>query len=400
MTVSLANADKALKDVYLDTVRECIDNRTNPFLAMINKTSNDIWGKEVRMLVVHGSNGGIKAGTENDDLPISSGVDYDNFVLPLKNFYGTIEISDKAMRASANNSGAFVNLLNAEMESLIQSCRENFGRMLFGDGSGKLATIELVSFNGKFISVDSVKYLREGMIIDFVDPNDRQIITSVNNGFINRIKNVNKSTNTIELEDYYDEFLVSKLTKGSFITVQGSYNKELTGLEAIFDTEKGELYGLNKMDNKFLNPYIKIDQGNITEEDLQKGIDDIEERTGNTINIILCSFGVKRALQKLFNEKHINSDVIDVPAGYKALSYNGIPIVADRFCPEGTLYLLNTNDFAIHQLCDWTWLEGGDGTVLHQVPGKPVYTATVVKYADLLCSKPWGQGKISGIVEE
>ena len=34
----------------------------------------------------------------------------------LKKLYGTIEISDKAIRASRTSAGAFVNLLNAEME--------------------------------------------------------------------------------------------------------------------------------------------------------------------------------------------------------------------------------------------------------------------------------------------
>ena len=81
------------------------------------------------------------------------------------------------------------------------------------------------------------------------------------------------------------------------------------------------------------------------------------------------------------------------------MSYNGIPIVADRFCPKGTMYLLNTNDFTLHQLCDWQWLTGDDGKVLKQVPGKPVYTATLVKYADMICSRPNGQGIISGITE-
>ena len=40
-----------------------------------------------------------------------------------------------------------------------------------------------------------------------------------------------------------------------------------------------------------------------------------------------------------------------------------------------------------------------DGRVLKQVPGKPVYTATLVKYADLICARPNGQGMLTGITE-
>ena len=90
---------------------------------------------------------------------------------------------------------------------------------------------------------------------------------------------------------------------------------------------------------------------------------------------------------------------MDLKGGYKAISYNGIPIVSDRFCPEGTMYLLNTDDFTLHQLCDWKWLEGEDGKVLKQVPGTPTYSATLVKYADLVCTRPCGQAMLTGITE-
>lgn len=39
------------------------------------------------------------------------------------------------------------------------------------------------------------------------------------------------------------------------------------------------------------------------------------------------------------------------------------------------------------------WIEGEDGKVLKQVAGKPVYTATLVKYAELLCYRPYGLTK-------
>ena len=46
------------------------------------------------------------------------------------------------------------------------------------------------------------------------------------------------------------------------------------------------------------------------------------------------------------------------------------------------------------------WLEGDDGKIIRQVANKPVYTATLVKYADLICNKPNGQAKITGITEK
>ena len=90
----------------------------------------------------------------------------------------------------------------------------------------------------------------------------------------------------------------------------------------------------------------------------------------------------------------------ELAGGYKTITYNGIPVVVDRFAGGGEMIMVNTKDFTMHQLCDWQWLEGDDGKILKQVPGKPVYTATLVKYAELMCSRPCGQGILYGITEE
>lgn len=391
MAVNLTSADSALKSYYLDAVAEQLNLNTNPFFAAIKNTSEDVWGKDVRKLAVYGIHGGVGAGTEDGSLPEAGGNGYAQFVTTLKNLYGSIEISDKAVRASESNAGAFVNLLNAEMEGLIKSSSYNLGRMLFGDGSGILTKVSAV-VNG-IIIIESPINLFEGMIIDFRDE-DGNLIEGASG---RRVVGLDREGKAMFVAgSKLDDEIVPI---GSLITLQGSYNNEITGLGAIFDTKKDTLYGLSKMENVWLNPYIKGEIGTITEEKLQKALDAIEENSGGSVNMIICSWGVRRSLQRqLTADRSITS--VELEGGYKTISYNGIPIVVDRFCPPGTIYLLNTNDFQLHQLCDWQWLEGDDGKVLKQVPGKPVYTATLVKYADLICSRPCGQGMLKDVIEE
>ena len=387
MAVNLTNADSALKSYYLDAVSEQLNNNVNPFFAKIKQSTSDVWGKEVKKLAIYGMNGGIGAGTEDGNLPEASSNNYAQMVSTLKNLYGTIEISDKAVRASENNSGAFVSLLNAEMDGLIKSSTFNFGRMLFGDGTGEIARVTKTE-NGAVV-VDSVKNLIEGMIIDFRSTDGDIVLGSKKITFIDR---VNKKVSV-------SGFLADGVVPAdSIVCVQGSFGNEITGLKAIFDTEK-DLYGLSRKTNAFLNPTTLKLSGAITENAMQKMLDDIEEKSGSAVDFIVCSWGVRRALQNLLSETNRNINVMELAGGFKAMSYNGIPIVADRFCPEGTMYMLNTADFTLHQLCDWQWLEGEDGKVLKQIAGKPVYTATLVKYAELICAKPYGQGVITGITE-
>ena len=388
--VTMNSADKALKSLYLGVVTEQLNTGVNPFLAKINKTSSDVWGKEIRRLAQYGINGGIGAGTEDGDLPSSAGNNYEQFVLTLKNLYGKIEISDKAVRASENSVGAFVDLLNAEMEGLLNASSFNFGRMLFGDGNGVLCKVISVE-NGVF-SVDSVKNVIEGMVIDFRSQDG----SAISGATTRRITSVDRAGKKISVSG--TTLTSATVPTDSLITVQGSYGQEITGLDAIFKST-GEIYGLSRDTHKWLVPYIKEGVGEISETVIQTAIDYLEENSGSKVDMIICSSGVKRAFQNHLASFKRNIDVLELNGGYKAISYNGIPIVSDRFCPEGTMYLLNSKDFTLHQLCDWQWLEGEDGKILKQNAGKPTYSATLVKYADLICAKPCGQAKLSGITE-
>ena len=386
--VTMTSADNALKSVYLGAVSEQLDTAINPLLAKIQRSTADVWGKEVRRLAQYGVNGGVGAGTEEGDLPSAAGNNYEQFVITLKNLYCTIEISDKAVRASENNVGAFVNLLNAEMDGLIRSSAFNFGRMLFGDGSGVLCKV--VSVSGNTVTADGVKNLIEGMVVDVLAAGGAPISGAKGR----RVVAVDRAAKTFTLSGD----ALTGVAKDNLVCVQGSYNLELTGLGAIFK-DTGSLYGLDRATHKWMIPYMQSSVGTLSETVMQKAIDWLEERAGSRVDFIVCSWGVKRALQNLLSENRRSTDVEVLAGGYKAMTYNGIPVVADRFCPDGTMYLLNTSDFCLHQLCDWKWLEGDDGKVLKQIAGKPLYTATLVKYADLVCARPCGQAMLTGITE-
>ena len=165
--ITVTTADSALKSFYLDAVVDALNIEANPFLAQIEKSTNDVVGKDVRRVVRYGVNGGVNAGTEAGALPAASDGNYTQFIAPLKNLYGTIEISDKALKASNGGDGAFVNLLNEEMNSLIKSASYNLGRMLYGDGTGILATVNDVTSTGdEYLPVDKPRNLAKSVTVE------------------------------------------------------------------------------------------------------------------------------------------------------------------------------------------------------------------------------------------
>ena len=387
--ISVETADNALKSFYLDAVTEALDFKANPLLAKIERSSIDVIGKDVKKLVKYGIHGGISAGSETGDLPAASSNDKIVLTSTLKNLYGTIEISDKALRAAAGSEGAFVNFLNDEMQSLIRSAKFNFGRMLYGDGSGRIANLNNIEEDNMLL-VDNIAAFTEGMFIDFV--NDGMVVEAASK---RKVLVVDKANSRIIISGAPLEGVV-KLDAD--ICLHGSKGYEITGLGAIF-SDSEQLYGVDRSKSSLLRPYIFEEMGNFNESTLECIMDEIEDRAGGKINLIVCSKGVRRAITEYYRENKSVLAGLECKDGFNTITFNGIPVVADPFCPACTMYLLNTDDFKIHQLCDWKWLEGEDGKILKQVPGKPVYTATLVKYAELMCERPFAQGMITGINE-
>ena len=388
--ITLETADNALKTVYLGVIGNQLNVGANPLLTKIKQTTNNVYGNEIRKTTSHGISGGVTAGSEDGELPKGHGKKYEQFVLTLKNLYGTIEITDKAIRCSQNSAGAFVNLQNDEMESLIKSSTFNLGRMLYGDGSGILATVSASNeIADEFIKLDNVKNLIENTVCRFVNSNKKAYSNSYEPITVQNIDRVNKQIS-------FDRFADADYNGMHLATVNG-LNNEITGLGKIFDSSS-TLYGLDKTMHQWLNPYVKTEVGELSETVMQRAIDEIEEVAGGEIDFIVCSAPVRRAYQESISAYRKNVDVMNLQGGFKAISYNGIPVVTDRFVKDDEMFMLNTKEFELCQLGDWQWLEGNDGKIIKQKEGYPVYTATLVKYAELLCNRPNNQAKLSGII--
>ncbi len=379
--ITLSNADAALKEYYLDAVTQELNQGVSPFFSAIEKSTQYIYGKNAKCALIKGDMNRIVTGDEDGDLPSATGNNYYDVSLPLKNIYGTVAITDKALRASQDSSGAFVNLLNAEMEGLVADAKANFARMLFGNGNGLLAYISAAD-SGTTFKLTSVKSWFKDLIVDIADATGTSAsvmelkISSVDtqNGTVTFNKSVTNHANYV----------------GYPVVISGAYGKELTGLSAIFDD--ATLYGYTKSTDDFFSPYVKT-YSTLTEDVITGAIEEIEERGGDKVKMIICSHAVRSKIASLFKDMRVIGTP-QINGGYSTVYVNEIPVYADRFCPSDRIYLLNPDDFVLCQLCDWEWMEDDGGRILTRVADKAAYTATLVKYAELICKKPYAQGML------
>ncbi|MBO5328014.1 MAG: phage major capsid protein [Clostridia bacterium] len=382
--ITIENADKALKTYYLDAVSAQLNEGISPFFTAIEKNANSVYGKDVKTMVSAGFNGSVMAGSEDGDLPAPYSNRYYDITVPLKNIYGTIEISDKAIRAAQNNNGSFINLLNAEMEGLVSAAKFNFQRMLYGNGSGYLCKAEEM-INTVRIRVSSTKGICVGTCVDFMSEG-----APIAGGEELTILDIDQALKVITISSPISK---ANFVAGCDVVIHGVEGNELSGLANVFEGDT--LYGYEKsVDGYFRPKTYEATSQELTEDYLVGIIDEIEENYGSKPNMILCSFAVRRKIAAILTQNRAVVDTTTLEGGYGAILFNGVPVVADRFCPEGVIYVINTQDFCLHQLCDWEWLEDEDGKILKQIAGKAAYSATLVKYAELVCSKPCAQTAI------
>ncbi|MDR1917543.1 MAG: phage major capsid protein [Christensenellaceae bacterium] len=388
--ITVATAENALKNIYLDTVINDINTKTNPFLSMIEKNAKVASGKDAKVSIRSG-NSAVGVGTESGDLPTTTNEKLIVISVPLKNLYGTFQITDKALKTASLDPNAFASLLSGEMQNLVSAAQNNLTTMLYGNGKKLLCVFDKTALNeARTVITTNARYIGNfttGLSVIVYTPSGTKVSTT------GATVTVNTSAKTLTLSSALTANKADKYYVYAGID-DGTY---MNGIDSVFE---GSPYGIDLTANPDLAPY-KFNEGSTTLEILNEDavmdfMDNYEEHCqGNACDIILTHPVVKKAIFESLRDTRANIGAAELAGGFRGFTFNGIPLYSDIKCKGGTLYALNSSSFAMHQLCDWSWLSTDDGTILKQQSGKPTYSATLVKYAELICSKPFLQGKCS-----
>lgn len=392
---TLQVVEQALKEYYLPGLRYQLNEKASPFLAQIERNSEQVVGKDIVMALRYGRVGGIGNRADDGTLPTSRSRQTKQAKWETKNLFARFQITDKTIRASKSSAGAFASLLEQEISDCENDAKIDLSRQVLGDGTGCLCTISSVTSSSPtqlVIVVNDTKFLAEGMILDIYDVSAGDVLA---NGSELEVIAVDHDTKSVTLTTSTN--IGSAIQTGTdFLVVSGNYGLELTGVGAVMTSPI--LYGLSRTTYPWLKANVITNVGTLSESDIQAGIDAAEIKAGAVVDFIQCSYGVRRAYIELLSAKKQFPNTLELKGGWKAISYNGIPIVADKFMPDGTMDLLSLGDWALYQMSDFEWMDS-DGAMLHRVADKAAYEATLLKYCDLGCQRPAGQTRLTGITE-
>lgn len=389
--VNMTAVSNALKNFYVTPIRMDLNIKADAFASRILRTSDKITGynKIVRAAQI-GVNGGAGAGTETGSLPTAGENPYIQLESDTKNLYGTLEVSDKALKSIVEGYGSFINGFQQDMDTLVKTLQWNLARQVYGDGSGKLVTLAALTSAGKKLTAatgSTTRHLLPGLRVDLHSSDG-----AVTNAGV-RIVDVDHDKKTVTLDTNVTT------AAGAYLTIQGSADLELTGLGKIFETISGTsqtLYGVNRSDYSWMRPYLK-NLGAISEIGIQTAINHLEDTYNVTVDHINCGNEAYEHYLTLMNQRRSINDVMVLEGGHKALKFNGMPLTRNKFLPVDVIDLYDVSLFTIDQIADWEWIEGETRQILHQVPGKAVYTASIAKYCDMMCALPGGIARLSGV---
>lgn len=380
--------ENGLKLAYLPAWDNMIGITPSAFIAEMQKETLT-GGKEIYSAASVGLSGGFGFGSEGtNNAPEAGAQRLDGFEIPICDMYTTIEISDKAIRLSQAES--LVNAFDTEMNAAYAAAEWNIGRSAFGDGKGVLCTVSSVS--GTTVTVNDASKLKEGLIVDVYESGaavDTAKMDTV------RIKDINRAENKIVIS----KELGSSFGSGDFFTVQNSYGKELTGLGAIFNGES--IYGLSKSANSYLNPVTKdISDGKINDIVINAALREADREKGSKVNMLLCGDDAYDAYVGYLRETNQRVDNnLELAGGFKAIKHSygpvDVAVVSEQFVPKGEIWGVNTADFTFKKT-EWDFVTK-DGSAFERISGSSNLQALLACYGNIVCKKPGGCIKITGV---
>jgi hypothetical protein len=385
--LNMSKAGEALKLFYLDGFQHQLNN-ANPIISVMERDTKSVVGSEIRMALRHGRHGGIGNRADDGILPTPNSRKTKQAKWDTKNIFARIHISDKTMRSSRGEKGAFASLLEADLEDAKNDAQDSQGRQLFGDGKGTLGTFGAHTTLNTLTVTPNVELFSEGQFIDIVASDGT----------------VKESQREVTIVDYDNNTITISGTAVTTVATDiavifGNYDEELTGFGAVFQIDT-TLYGINRATNKWFNPTLDTPgtAREISEVAIQKNIDDVDKRAGGKTNFLCSSYGVRRAYQDLLLATKRTTDVMKLKGGWDALTYNNMPFAVDKYSPANTIYGLDLSTWRMYHIMDWDWLDD-DGAVLSRVADKAVWEATLARYMDIGCSKVKGNFKMDNIIE-
>lgn len=443
---TLLTLSNILKEYYMGPVVEQL-NKEVLLLSRLESRSEDLVGKRAYVPLQATRTGGIGARAESATLPSAGNLSYDKAVYDLKYLYGKAKVTGPSMAKTKSEAGSFLQALKSELDMLRLDLRKDLARQIYGDGTAVIAgvaSIAAASGGAQVVTLDvsstagnilgdgkeaiNKGQLYVGMIVDVKDGSN----ATVTNGSGLTITAVDASTPSVTVTNVGGALATSSV--GSFVIVRsgvaqytaaeapasgqpGTYalSDEVDGLKRIVggNNASGTLVSTAALGGitptgssswwapQAVTPEAAANASGtraIAFDDIQKALNKVRT-AGGTPSAIVTSLGVQREIYNLFQTQAVYTENISTPdyqAGFRTLTYAGLPIVADIEAPYGHMFILDESTMKVFSDQDFHFLDT-DGQTLRLSGDTDAFEAVMVRYMNMGATRRNNQAVMSNI---
>lgn len=398
MPQTMAQLDPLLKEVYEGSLNDQLNDDTTAYSRLQTSgkgvADNPFGGKYVQFAIHTGRNQGIGARNENEALP-DAGRQKTNYGRQnLKYQYAGIEITGQVWALATKNYQVFADAVDLEINRIKDDLSKDRNRQFFGNGNGRIATV--VSVAGQVITVDSLQYVQDDMILDVV-----VAANGTSHGTKVVISAINETTKAITVVG-----TLSGVVAGDILVRNGSWNREWTGLGAII-SDTSSLYGINPATERVWKSHVIAHNTTINEVVLKRMADRIK-RAGGKTTVMWTTPGVERAYWQLLagSRRFVNPKTYE--GGYTGVEFmagnaGAIPMITDTDAPAGQAIFLNEKDIKLFRDKGFSFMDR-DGSMwtrkINSAGRFDAYLADLYEYSELGARRRNTHGVVTGITED
>lgn len=407
-----------LKEYYRPAVVDQLNSKT-VLSRLLGRRSEGVEGKYFVTDLNVGRNFGYGYAAERGRLPDPQAQQYKNCRYSMRYSYGRIKFTGPSASASRSDRGSFVRVMDAEIQGLARDIQHNDNRILFGDGSGRLCKISgvsphLVTNPGGITNTGlGTQYLDVGMRVAVLDSDTqaKAVGTAPHAAFTGSYKSafiaaVDRTAGTVTFKGGSGAATTLTVSGDMYLYIANDWSTDLpgtsygrglepNGLAAIIDDadpwfQDGVSYpeGLGELPVADV-PVWKanvIDNGGVaipfSPDMFQQAMDLADVASDSVPDVWVTTHGIRRQYLNTLVAAKRYPNTMELDGGFKALTYDGRPIVVDKDCTRGRVYGIALEALFFAQETDYDWMDQ-DGSVLNRMSDEDAFQATMYKYWQL-----------------
>lgn len=337
---SISNEISRLKNWYQGPLVSQFNDEV-PIYRGCEKGKEPWSGAQVVRSVKVRRNRGVGAASDGGSLPSLGKQTTQQALITAAYNYLRFGITGPMIKASKNDRGSFVRSLSYEMSEGAIDLMQDISRQLSWDGTGDLALVSanavastVITVTGRESSEDGSKFLDVDDVIDIVDSSDNYIAQSVT---ITALSGTTTATLTLNAP--------VTVSANDRIIRSGSLNQEVKGLLHQLDGGTSTVFNINRSTYpSFQGNVVNNGGAQLTLDSMQQAFNEAKRRGGGKLSAIYCDFDSQRFYQKLLTVDKRYSNTVKGDGGFSNkdevyLSFNGLPLVADKDCPQRFFFL-------------------------------------------------------------